>query len=142
MCLRRSARGIPTEYLEVNKDEGDIESLELANVLTLQWKIVNEYESAAKSAEAYALLYEAATHNVQTQRAMKMHKSNFPLAFHAVSRYVTGNLKTTACEIRKELLAEIHKCSDARVVREDITFLSTPTTTTSSCSARYRHILL
>ena len=29
-----------------------------------------------------------------------MHKSDFPLAFAAVSRYVTGNLKTAAREIR------------------------------------------
>ena len=49
---------------------------------------------AAKSAEAYALLYEAATHNVQIQRVMKKHKGNFPLAFAGVSHYVTGNLKT------------------------------------------------
>ena len=31
---------------------------------------------------------------------MAMHKSDFPLAFAAVSRYVTGNLKTAAREIR------------------------------------------
>ena len=54
--------------------------------------MANKYEFAAKSAEAYSLLYEAATHNVQIQRAMMMHKSNFPLAFAAVSHYVTGNL--------------------------------------------------
>ena len=53
---------------------------------------------------------------------MKMHKSNFPLAFASVSRYVTGNLKAAAREIRKELLAEIRKCADARAVREVITF--------------------
>ena len=34
---------------------------------------------------------------------MKVHKSNFPHAFAAVSRYVTGELKTAAREIRKEL---------------------------------------
>ena len=55
---------------------------------------------------------------------MKMHKSNFPLAFAAVSRYVTGNLKTTAREILKELLAEIRKCADARAMREVITFVN------------------
>ena len=49
---------------------------ELLNVLTLQYKVANKYEFAAKSAEAYALLYEAATNNVQvqSQRAMKKHK--------------------------------------------------------------------
>ena len=51
---------------------------------------------------------------------MKKHKSNFPLAFTGVSHYVTGNLKTAAREIRKELLAEIRKCADARAVREVI----------------------
>ena len=35
---------------------------------------------------------------------------------------MTGNLKTAAREIRKELLAEIRKCADARAVREVITF--------------------
>ena len=40
-----------------------------------------------------------------------------------ISHYVTGNLKTAAREIRKELLAEIRKCSDARAVREVITFI-------------------
>ena len=61
-------------------------------------------------------LYEAATNNVQIQRAMKKHESNFPLAFAGVSHYVTGNLKTAAREIRKELLAEIRKYADARAV--------------------------
>ena len=86
-------------------------------------KVANKYEFAAKSAEAYALLYEAATNNVQIQRATKKHNSNFPLAFAGVSHYVTGNLKTAAREIRKELLAEIRKCVDARAVREVITFV-------------------
>ena len=80
-------------------------SLELTNVLTLQWKVTNKYEFAAKSAETYALLYEAATNNVQIQRVVKKHKRNFPLAFAGVSHYATGNLKTAAREIRKELLA-------------------------------------
>ena len=29
-----------------------------------EWKVTNKYEFAAKSAEPYALLYEAATHNI------------------------------------------------------------------------------
>ena len=95
---------------------------ELLNVLTLQYKVANKYEFAAKSAEACALLYEAATNNVQIQRAMKKHKSNFPLAFAGVPHYVAGNLKTAAREIRKELLAKTRKCADARAVREVITF--------------------
>ena len=37
------------------------------------------------------MLYEAATHKVQIQRVMNMYKFNFPLAFHALSRYVMGN---------------------------------------------------
>ena len=82
--------------------------------------MANKYEFAAKSAEAYALLYEAATNNVQIQPAMKKHKSNIPLAFARVSHYVTGNLITAAREIRKEL-AEIRKCADSRAVREVIT---------------------
>ena len=87
----------------------------------------NKYEFTAKSAdEAYALLYEAATQNVQIQRVMKMHKSNFPLAFAAVSRYVTDNLKTAAREIREELLAEIRKCGNARAVRGVITCCCQP----------------
>ena len=112
-----------------DEDESDDEeskdakpSTELLNVLTLQYKVANKYESAAKSAEAYALLYEAATHNAQIQHAMKKHKSNFPLAFAGISHYVTGNLKTAPREIRKELLAEIRKCAGARAVREVITF--------------------
>ena len=105
---------MPTEFPEVgggggkagaSKDDKDI--VELVNKLTLQWKVTNKYEFAAKSAEAYALLYEAATHNVQIQRVMKKHKGNFPLAFADVSYHVTGNVKTAAREIRKELLAEI-----------------------------------
>ena len=79
--------------------------------------MANKYEFAAKSAEAYALLYEAATHNVQIQRAMNKYKSNFPLAFAGVSYYVTGNITTAAREIRKELLAEIRKCADAHIRR-------------------------
>ena len=122
---------MPVEFPEVeDEDESEDEeskdvkpSTELLNVLTLQYKVANKYEFAAKSAEAYALLYEAATHNVQIQRVMKKHKSNFPLAFAGVSHYVTGNLKTAAREIRKELLAEIRKCADARAVREVITFV-------------------
>ena len=55
---------------------------------------------------------------------MKVHKSNFPLAFAAVSHYVMGNLKKAARKIRKELLAEIRKCSDACAVREVITFVN------------------
>ena len=122
---------MPVEFPEV-EDEGESEdeeskdgkpNTELLNVLTLQYKVANKYESAAKSAEAYTRLYEAATNNVQIQRAMKKHKSNFPLAFAGVSHYVTGNLKTAAREIRKELLAEIRKCVDARAVREVITFV-------------------
>ena len=122
---------MPVEFPEDEaEDESEDEeskdakpSTELLNVLTLQYKVANKYESAAKSAEAYALLYEAATHNVQIQRAMKKHKSNFPLAFDGVPHYVTGNIKTAAREIRKELLAEIRKFSDARAVREVITFV-------------------
>ena len=122
---------MPVEFPEVeDEDESEDEeakdvkpSTELLNVLTLQYKVANKYEFAAKSAEAYALLYEAATHNVQIQRVMKKHKGNFPLAFAGVSHYVTGNLKTAAREIRKELLAEIRKCADARAVREVITFV-------------------
>ena len=121
---------MPVEFPE-DEDEGESKdeeskdvkpSTELLNVLTLQCKVANKYEFAAKSAEAYAILYEAATHNVQIQRAMKKHKGNFPLAFAGVSHYVTGNLKTAAREIRKELLAEIRKCAGARAVREVITF--------------------
>ena len=61
---------MPTEYPELNEDRDDKKSLELVNVLNLQWKVTNKYEFAAKSAEAYALLYEAATRSVQIQRAM------------------------------------------------------------------------
>lgn len=43
---------IPTEYPEVKEDEDNEDSLELTNVLTLQWKVTNKYEFAAKSAEA------------------------------------------------------------------------------------------
>ena len=122
---------MPVEFPEdEDEDESEDEeskdakpNTELLNVLTLQYKVANKYEFAAKSAEAYALLYEAATHNVQIQRVMKKHKSNFPLAFAGVSHYVTGNLKTAAREIRKELLAEIRKCADSRAVREVITFV-------------------
>ena len=124
---------MPVEFPEdEDEDEGESDdeeskdakpNLELLNVLALQNKVANKYEFAAKSAEAYPLLYEAATHNVQIQRVMKKHKSNFPLAFAGVSHYVTGNLKTAAREIRKELLAEIRKCADARAVREVITFV-------------------
>ena len=103
-------------------------------MLNLRWKVTNKYEFAAKSAEAYALLYEAAMQNVQIQRAMKTHKSNFPLAFAAVSRYVTGNRKTATREVRKELSAEIRKCADARAVREVITFVNA-NNETSGCSA-------
>ena len=53
-----------------------------------------------------------------------MNKSSFQLAFAAVSRYVTGNLKTAAREIRKELLTGIRKCVGARAVREVITFIN------------------
>ena len=48
---------MPTEYPELDEDEDDKESLELANAPNLQWKVTNKYEFAAKSAEAYALLY-------------------------------------------------------------------------------------
>ena len=77
---------MPVEFPE-DEDEGESEdeenkdvkpSTELLNVLTLQTavqcKVANKCEFAAKSAEAYALLYEAATQNVQIQRAMKKHK--------------------------------------------------------------------
>ena len=109
---------MPVEFPEVeDEDESEDEetkdakpSTELLNVLTLQCKVANKYESAAKSAEAYALLYEAATHNVQIQRVMKKHKSNFPLAFAGVSHYVTGNLKTAAREIRTRRDAEPSPC--------------------------------
>ena len=37
---------IPTEYPEVKEDEDDEDSLELTNVLTLQWKVINKYEFA------------------------------------------------------------------------------------------------
>jgi hypothetical protein len=114
---------MPTEFPEINEDEDDKSAVELFNVLTLQYKVENKYDFAAKSAEAYALLYEAATHNVQIRRVMKIHKGNFPLAFSAVSHYATGNLKKAAREIRKELLAEIRKCNDARSVREVITLV-------------------
>ena len=137
---------IPVEFPE-DEDEGESEdeeskdvkpSTELLNVLALQYKAANKYESAAKSAEAYALLYEAATRNVQIQRAMKKHKSNFPLAFAGVSHYVTGNLKTAAREIRKELLAEIRKCADARAVREVITFADANNDDLKPKGARHR----
>ena len=116
---------MPVEFPE-DEDEGESEdeeskdvkpSTELLNVLTLQCKVAEKYEFAAKSAEACALLYEAATHNVQIQRAvMKKHRSYFPLAFAGVSHYVTGNLKAAAREIRKELLAEIRKCAEVLVL--------------------------
>ena len=48
---------IPTEYPEVKEDEDDEDRLELTNVLTFQWKVTNKHDFAAKSAEAYALLY-------------------------------------------------------------------------------------
>ena len=57
---------MPVDFPEV-EDEGKSEdeeskdakpSTELLNVLTLQYKVANKYEFAAKSAEAYALLYE------------------------------------------------------------------------------------
>ena len=116
--------GVEDEDESEGEETKDVKpSTELLNVLTLQYKVANKYEFAAKSAEAYALLYEAATHNVKIQRAMKKHKGNFPLAFAGVSHYVTGNLKTAAREIRKELLAEIRKFADARAVREVITFV-------------------
>ena len=60
---------MPVEFPEV-EDEGESEGeetkdvkarTELLNVLTLQYKVANKYEFSAKSAEAYALLYEAAT---------------------------------------------------------------------------------
>jgi hypothetical protein len=91
---------MPTEFPEVNENEDDKSAVELFNVLTLQYKVENKYDFAAKSAEAYALLYEAATHNVQICRVMKIHKGNFPLAFGAVPHYATGNLKKAAREIR------------------------------------------
>ena len=46
---------IPTEYPEVKEDEDDEDSLELTNVLTLQWKVKNKYDFAAKSAEVGAI---------------------------------------------------------------------------------------
>ena len=36
---------MPTDYPELDEDEDDKESLELANVLNLQWKVPNKYES-------------------------------------------------------------------------------------------------
>ena len=65
---------MPFEFPEVEgaEEAKDVKpSTEQLNVLTLQYKVANKYEFAAKSAEAYALLYEAATHNVQIQRVMK-----------------------------------------------------------------------
>ena len=57
---------MPVEVPESEAEEGKDPkpNTELLNVLTLQYKVANKYEFAAKSAEAYALLYEAATHNV------------------------------------------------------------------------------
>ena len=95
---------IPTEYPEVKENEDDEVSLELTNVLNLQWKMTNKYEFAAKSDEAHALLYEAVTNNVQIQRVMKKHKRNFPLAFASVSHFVMGNVKSAARTQRKETL--------------------------------------
>ena len=115
---------IPTEYPEVKEDEDNEDSLELTNVLTLQWKVTNKYDFAAKSAEAYALLYEAATNNVQIQRVMKKHKGNFPLAFASVSHFVMGNVKSAARAQRKEILEEIRKCGDADAAREVITLVN------------------
>ena len=70
---------MPAEFPE-DEDENESEdeesknakpNTELLNVLTLQYKVANKYEFTAKSAEAYALLYEAATHNVQIQRVIR-----------------------------------------------------------------------
>ena len=56
---------MPVEFPE-DEDEGESEdeeskdakpSTELLNVLPLQYKVANKHEFAAKSAEAYALLY-------------------------------------------------------------------------------------
>ena len=126
---------IPTEYPEVKEDEDDEDSLELTNVLTLQWKVTNKYEFAAKSAEAYALLYEAATHNVQIQRVIKKHKGKFPGAFAAVSHFAMDNAKPAARAQRKGALEGIRKCSDTDAVRGVITLVTANTTKTSSCSA-------
>ena len=38
---------MPTEYPEAKEDEDDEGSLELINVLALQWKVTNKYEFAA-----------------------------------------------------------------------------------------------
>ena len=86
--------------------------------------MTNKYEFAAKSAEACALLYEAATHNVQIQRVIKKHKGKFPGAFAAVSHFAMDNAKPAARAQRKGALEEIRKCSDADAVREVITLVN------------------
>ena len=128
---------IPTEYPECKEDEDDEGSLELINVLTLQRKVTNKYEFAAKSAEACALLYEAATYDVQIQRVIKKHKGKFPGGFAAVSHFAMDNAKPAARAQRKETLEEIRKCSDSDAVREAArsSRSSTQTTTISSFSA-------
>ena len=104
---------IPTEFPEVNEDEDDKSTIELFNVLTLQYKVANKYDFAANSAEAYALLYKAATHNVQIQRAMKMHKENFPLAFALC--LCTAGTSPTNCSCIALLLIHRLAGSAARV---------------------------
>ena len=121
---------MPVEFPEDEDEDEDEESkdakpnTELFNVLTLQYKVANKYESAAKSAEAYALLHEAATSNVQIQRVMKKHKSNFPLAFASESHFVMGNAKSAVRAQRKETFEEIRKCDDADAVREVIMLIN------------------
>ena len=104
---------MPFEFPEVEgaEEAKDVKpSTEQLNVLTLQYKVANKYEFAAKSAEAYALLYEA----VQIQRAMKKHKGNFPIAFAGVSHYVTGNLKTIG--VKGKAIARFQSINLAGVV--------------------------
>ena len=87
--------------------------------------MANKCEFAAKSAEVYALLHEAATNNVQIQRVMKQHKSNSPFAFASVPHFVIGNAKLVDRAQGKEALGEIRKCGDAAgAVREAITLVN------------------
>jgi len=66
----------------------------------------------------------AATNNVQIQRMLKKHKSNFPLAFASESHFVMGNVKSAARAQRKETLEEIRKCGDAGAVCEVFTLVN------------------
>ena len=69
---------MPVEFPEVDSEDEDEDeeskdakpNTELLNVLTLQCKVANKYEFAAKSAEACALLYEAASNNRGLQQTV------------------------------------------------------------------------